>query len=318
MANSCLDKQDLLLGEGSMYERLRRSGAEAFDPMIAHAGFLYDDLGQQVLAETHREYLDIGQKYGLPMVAGTPTWRTSAARIAASGHASESVNADAARFMRDLCDGYGADAVPILICGVTGPKGDGYLPDEAPTSDEARLFHRPQIEALAGAGVDYLSAFTLPNAEEAFGIAQEMAATGLPYQLSFVLRPDGTLLDGTALADVIERIDNDTDRPPHSYASNCVHASVFASALRVTAARNPQAVARMVELNANTSAKSPEELDGLEELDTEAPEDFGANMAGLRSAFGIKSLGGCCGTGTEHIEALARELIALRTDQAGV
>lgn len=308
MASSCLDEHDLLLGEGSMYERLRRSGAEAFDPMIAHAGFLYDDLGQQVLADTHREYLDIGQRYGMSMVAGTPTWRANTERIAGSGHASENVNADAVRFMRDLCDGYGHDATPILICGVIGPKGDGYLPDEAPSADEARAFHRPQIEALASAGVDYLSAFTLPDAGEALGIAQAMAEVDLPYQLSFVLRPDGTLLDGLPLADIIDKIDNDTARAPHSYASNCVHASVFASALRVTMASNPQAAARVVELNANTSAKSPEELDGLEELDTEAPNDFGRNLAMLYKEFGVNSLGGCCGTGTEHIEALARAL----------
>ena len=70
-----------ILGEGSMYERLRRDPAVEFDPHIAHAGLIYDPASARVMEETHREYLDIGQKYGLPMVAATATWRANAERI---------------------------------------------------------------------------------------------------------------------------------------------------------------------------------------------------------------------------------------------
>ena len=312
MGTTCLDQHQVYLGEGSMYERLRRSGSDAFDPFIAHSAFLFEDQARDILADTHREYLDIGQKYGLPMIAGTPTWRASAERIARSRHAGQDVNGQGVQFMRALRDDYGPDAQPIVICGVIGPKGDGYLPGEAPTASEAELFHRPQIEALTKAGVDYLAGFTLPNAQEALGIAREMARTDLPFQISFVLRPDGTLLDGSSLSEVIDQIDNETSRPPHSYAANCVHASVFASAMRVAARQNPRAAGRVTELNANTSAKTPEELEGLEEIDTEDPRDFGTNLARLYAEFGTRSLGGCCGSSTEHIEALAVALTTIR------
>lgn len=59
-----------ILGEGSMYERLRRDPAVEFDPHIAHAGLIYDPASARVMEETHREYLDIGQKYGLPIGNG--------------------------------------------------------------------------------------------------------------------------------------------------------------------------------------------------------------------------------------------------------
>ena len=71
-------------------------------------------------------------------------------------------------------------------------------------------------------------------------------------------------------------------------------------------ARDPVAAARITGLHANTSAKSPEELEGLEALDTEAPDDFGANLWALHRDLGTRFLGGCCGTSTDHMEALAQ------------
>jgi homocysteine S-methyltransferase len=104
----------------------------------------------------------------------------------------------------------------------------------------------------------------------------------------------------------VERIDDETQRPPANYNVNCVHASVFAAAMDVASARNPMAANRISGLDANTSAKTPEELDGLAELDTEAPADFGNNVWPLNAKYGVVYLGGCCGTSTEHIDALAR------------
>lgn len=310
MRHVFLDKYPIVLGEGSMYERLRRGGSEAFDPEIAHAGMLYDETGRQVLAATHREYLDIGQRYGLPMVAGTPTWRANANRVEKSAHAGKRVNTDGCLFMKELRDSYGPDAAPILIAGITGPMGDGYKPEEAPDTDTAVTFHQPQIEALADAGIDFCKVQTLPSFAEARGISRVLAETGLPYVMSFVIRRDGCLLDGTPLDLVIETIDNETRRAPQGYNINCVHTSVFSSALITIRDRNAAAAARVQGIDANTSAKTPEELDGLTEIDTEAPEDFGSNVFALRRAFGIAYLGGCCGSSTEHIAALAMHCTA--------
>lgn len=293
-----------------MYERLRRGGSETFDPHIAYAGMLYDEAGRQVLAATHREYLDIGQRYDLPMIVGTPTWRASACRIEKSAHAGKPVNADGALFIRELCQSYDQRAAPILVAGITGPLGDGYKPEEAPDTAAAVEFHQPQINHLAESGIDFFKAQTLPSFAEARGIACALARTKLPYVLSFVVRRDGCILDGTPLDLVIETIDNETRCAPASYAVNCVHASVFSAALSTIRDRNPAASARVLGIDANTSAKTPEELDDLTEVDTEAPENFGKNVAALSTSFGISYLGGCCGTSTEHMAALAMRCAA--------
>ena len=69
-----------MLGEGSLYERLRRDPAVRFDPEMAHATLVYDDASRAVLERTHREYLDIGQAHGVPMLTATDTWRANRER----------------------------------------------------------------------------------------------------------------------------------------------------------------------------------------------------------------------------------------------
>jgi homocysteine S-methyltransferase len=309
MEQAFLDKYPVVLGEGSMYERLRRSGADTFDAHIAYAGMLYDDLGRSVLAEAHRSYLDIGQRYGLPMLAGTPTWRASGERIAKSRHPAKPVNEDGYAFMKELRGSYGADASAILIAGITGPAGDGYKPHEAPGKEAAMAFHTFQINALASVGIDLFKVQTLPSFEEARGIAQLLSETDIPYVLSFVLRSDGTLLDGTLLDTAIDTIDNETARAPASYNVNCVHTSVFSSVLTELRTHRPNIAARVWGIDANTSAKTPEELDDLDEIDTEAPKAFGSNVCALRDKLGISYLAGCCGSSPEHIAELARRCV---------
>ena len=303
MYEKVISENKFILGEGSMYERLKRGGAVNFDPHIAYASLIYHDKSREVLDKVHREYLDIGQKFRLPMIACTPTWRANRGRLAKSEYAGHTVNSDCVEFMQGLRKSYGPNAQPIVIGGAIGPKGDGYIAEEAPSSGEAEVFHQSQVTELAEAGADFLIAKTLTAAREALGIARAMANTKLPYVLSFVTRKDGTILDGTTLDEVVQLIDNETIRPPTNYHVNCSHALIFDAALKL----NPIAANRVTGLDANTSAKTPEELEGLAYLDTEAPEDFGKNLLTLHQTHKTQYLGGCCGSSTSHILALAEQ-----------
>ena len=132
-----------------------------------------------------------------------------------------------------------------------------------------------------------------------------MAATGLPYVPSFIIDGSGRLLDGSTLAEVVEEIDRRVNPAPEGYLINCVHHSAFARAMSGL----PRTVRkRMLGLQANTSSRRPEQLDGLDQLDSEAPGVFAEAMAGLHKSFGCKVLGGCCGTDGSHIRGLAERL----------
>jgi homocysteine S-methyltransferase len=294
------------LSEGSIYERLRRHPAIEFDPYLAHAALIYENSSALILEQVHREYLEVGQRHNLAMFALTDTWRANQERIRLSRFHAHTVNQDNGRFIARLRDNYGPSAAPIFIGGQIGPRGDAYTPKEALASVEAERFHSPQLEALAESEVDFLYAATLPALSEAKGIARAMARTGLPYVLSFVIRRDGTLLDGTLLAQAIETIDGTTPKPPTGYAVNCVYPTVFSEGLGALESHSPLMSRRVLSFQANTSAVDPQELDDLDELDTEEAGILAELMLDAYQRFHTPFLGGCCGTDTSHIERLAR------------
>ncbi len=56
-----------------------------------------------------------------------------------------------------------------------------------------------------------------------------MAATGLPYIISFCIGKDGRILDGTTLDEAIDKIDSEAHRPPIGYGVNCFYPAFLQS-----------------------------------------------------------------------------------------
>ena len=286
-----------------MYERLRRHPRVPFDASVGTGALVLDERFRELLADVHRGYLQIGRDRGLSMLLQSDTWRATEARIEASGWKGVDLNRANVELIRKIAD-EGRATASTVVGGLLGPAGDAYAPGEALGSDDARRYHAPQTEALAAAGVDLLVCATLPALSEAVGLAQAMGATGLPYLVGFVVRPTGKLLDGTALTDAVALIDDGTEPPPTAYILNCVHPRVADAALGAS----PGAVGRVVGLLANTSARDPDELDGLVDLDTAEPVPFAHEVVDVGERRALPLLGGCCGTDDRHIAEIARLL----------
>ncbi len=297
----------VILGEGAVIERLRRDGT-ALDPQVVNSALIYDERGRAALGRICRQYLEIGREYDLPLLLSTPTWRASRDRIAAAGLSGRDLNGDNFRFLDNVRREYGDYGRRVAICGLLSCRGDAYRPQEALPADEACAYHAWQADMLARAGVDFLLASTLPALSEATGLARALAATGLPYLISFVVRPEGTLLDGTPLRDAVAAIDAAATPRPLAYMVNCTHASFFRAAIMHEAGSSAAVRERVVGLLANTAALSPEELDNSAALVEEEPARFGRELAALQFELGLKIVGGCCGTDDRHIRCLAREL----------
>lgn len=302
------EQQPCILGEGAVIERLRRNSGYDLDPDIVNSAFIYNDAKRAALEAIYRQYLDVGSQYGLPMLLSTPTWRASQERIASAGYAGTDVNGDNFRFLDELRSEYGSYAHKVVVCGLLSCRGNAYDHAEALAVDAAQNFHAWQVQRLAETGVDFLLAATLPALSEATGLALALAATGKPYIISFVARPEGTLLDGTPFTDAFATIDDTIDPRPLAYMINCTHASIFKSALMDESNSSSYVRRRIVGLLANTAALTPEELDSSDSLVEEAPEVFGRSVAALKADLGMKILGGCCGTDDRHIRALAQRL----------
>jgi homocysteine S-methyltransferase len=303
------EKSPVVLTEGSMVERIRRHPSVELDPWIAHAGLIYEEKGREVLAQLYGEYIDIGYQYNLPFMALAPSWRANPERLRQSPYSMRThINRDCVDFLKDIRATYGEYAQSIFIGGMMACKGYAYRPEEALLQEEAALFHREQAEALAKSGVDFIKVATLPAMSEAYGIASALSRYNLPYILSFVIRREGTLLDGSPIHQAVEIIDAETDPPPYFYMINCVHPTIFEQALGHEEKYSSTLRTRILGLQANTSSKSPEELDNLGYLDTSEPKEFAELMVTLHRRFGIKVLGGCCGSVDRHIAEIAKRL----------
>jgi S-methylmethionine-dependent homocysteine/selenocysteine methylase len=274
---------------------------------------LFDASARGAIEALYRSYFDIAADTGLPMQISTPTWRAHPEGLARQGFTVPSdlhrVNAAAVALLRDLRAALGLQG-QVFIAGVIGPRRDGYDPHDAPDAGAARDYHGPQAACLAGLGVDLLYAPTFASADELRGVAAAMAATGLPYALAPVIDADGVLLDGTPLTDAIGRIDAAVAPRPLHYLIGCVHPTTFRKA-RQHHPKLPDSVAgRVVGLKANASNLPPDLLDKLDHLEEGRPEDFADLMLGLHRNYGLRVLGGCCGTDDRHIRAIASRLVA--------
>jgi S-methylmethionine-dependent homocysteine/selenocysteine methylase len=120
-------------------------------------------------------------------------------------------NRESVAFLREAC---AARDVRAIISGAIGPRGDGYVAGETMSTKEARSYHAPQIEAVASAGVDLVSAITMTYAEEAAGIALAASGVGVPVAVSFTLETDGRLPSRQALGAAIAQVDAETGSAP--------------------------------------------------------------------------------------------------------
>lgn len=298
----------LILTEGAIVERLRRECPVALHPTLVNAALVYDERCRAAMEAVYRQYYDLGREAGLPMLTLTPTWRVNAERLAASEFAGRDVNGDCFRFLDGIRATYGDYAKKIFIGGLMGCRGDAYRPEESLFESDATMFHQAQASALAEAGVDFLIGQTFPALTEAIGACRAMADTGKPYIMSFVVRPGGALLDGISLADAVQIIDEVVRPRPNAFLVNCVYPTVFASAMASCAEKAPDLARRVIGLQANASALSPEELDNAATMHAESPEAFAEAMAQVRDQWGSRVLGGCCGTDQRHIAALIGKL----------
>ncbi|WP_265570503.1 homocysteine S-methyltransferase family protein [Sphingomicrobium nitratireducens] len=265
----------------------------------------------KALKDYYRPYLDTAERHGVGFILESPSWRASpdwAPRLGLSRDELEARNVAAIDMMRDLRAAY-AGRLPIVISGQVGPRGDGYVPGEAMTIEQAREYHRWQAGILAHAGAEMITAITMTNVNEAAGVALAAHDAGVPCAISFTVETDGRLPEGVTLGDAIRAVDAATDSYPAYYMVNCAHPDHFDAVLDADADWAP----RLMGLRANASRMSHAELNEMEVLDDGNPDELGGQHRALMQRFAhLKVLGGCCGTDHRHIAAIADQCFPRR------
>jgi S-methylmethionine-dependent homocysteine/selenocysteine methylase len=272
-------------------------------PLFAAFPLLDSDEGRAALREYFVPYLELAADRGTGFVLDTPTWRANADWAPQLGYDRDGlarVNRDAVAFAQELRGAVGPEPAPILVNGVIGPRGDGYVVGDVMTAKEAADYHALQAEAFAAAGADMLTAVTMTYAEEATGVALAAAAAGLPCVVSFTVETDGRLPSGQELGAAIAQVEAATDAGPAYYMVNCAHPSHFAHVV----AGLGDAAGRIGGLRVNASRKSHAELDEATELDEGDPAALEGEHAELLGHLpNVTVIGGCCGTDARHVAA---------------
>jgi len=285
----------VMLTEGAIAERLRRRADIQLHPTLFNTPLVYDEHGRQCMREIYGQYREIARRAQVPALLCAPTWRVNLERIQAAGQPME-LNRDAVCFMRQLQAEWQDEEAPLFVGGLLGPRNDCYRPDEALSSEEAEQFHRWQLEKLAAAGVDVVVCQTFPALSEALGVIRASAAVGLPCIMSCVINRRGLVLDQTPLAEAVRIMDEATGSYPAGYMVNCVHPTFV-----LPETQPPALFTRLIGIQANASSLDHEELDGSMKLQQSDMREWGELMLVLNRKYGLKILGGCCGTDDNYL-----------------
>lgn len=273
-------------------------------PCFAAITLLQTDAGRAHVDAYYRRHVAVAGEAGTGFLLEGLGWRASpdwAGPLGLSAAALDALNREAMAFLKGLRAELESEALPMLVSGCIGPRGDGYDPGRLMTAEAAQAYHAHQAEVLADTGPDLISALTINNLPEAIGVTQAVAATGVPMVLSFTTETDGCLPTGEPLGEAIAAVDEATGGYPAWYMVNCAHPTHFSGQLK------GDWVARLGALRANASRLSHAELEVMETLDAGDPDELGGLYAELLQAHPqIRVLGGCCGTDLRHVAAIAR------------
>ena len=184
-------------------------------------------------------------------------------------------------------------AVPAgnRIAGSMAPLGDCYRPEESPA--DPRPEHRELARALAAAGADLLLCETFPHVGEALCAVEEAVATGLDTWVSFTAGPDANLLTPR---EVEHGAREAVRRGARAVLVNCIPADRTLPYVAVLAGLG-------VPFGAYANAGPPgNDWDGAPRAPTQGAPTPSSRPAGSRRE---NVDGSCCGTGPEHIQAVA-------------
>src|ERR671916_1258930 len=273
--------------------------------------------GEGALRKYFLTYSQLANRFNTGLVLETATWRANPDWGEKLGYTKDGLaeaNTKAVSLIEEIRSDYETPQTPIVISGCVGPRGDGYVVDDAMSDKEAEDYHRAQIETFAGTAADLVTAITMNYAEEAVGVARAAEQADMPVVLSLTVETDGRLPTGQSLGEAIGQVDEAPSGYPAYFMINCAHPSHFD---RVVEGDEPW-VGSIRGLRANASRMSHAELDEAPELDAGVPSELGREYAELKKGQlrRLNVMGGCCGTDHRHVEHIASACLPLFREAA--
>ncbi|HMP60000.1 MAG TPA: homocysteine S-methyltransferase family protein, partial [Gemmatales bacterium] len=199
-------------------------------PCFAAFDLLRRPEGVQRLWDYYRSYADLARRWGVGLILESPTWRANpdwGQRLGCDARKLAELNQASVALMAQVRSEFESAGGRAVVSGCVGPRGDGYVLQQAMSVDEAAAYHSEQVAALADSPADLVTAATMTSSAEAAGVARATARFNIPVVLSFTVETDGRLPSGETLRSAIETVDELTAGAPAYYMVNCAHPEHF-------------------------------------------------------------------------------------------
>ena len=295
-----LNNSEILLLDGGVSTEIRRRGV-ALDKNV-WSGLTTKTHPDEVLA-VHEDYIDAGAQ-----VITTNTFATARHVLESInlGHESKPINFKSVQLAKEARDNV-ADS-QVWIAGSMSSMPPLTSHREAAIDGHIEASYREQAEILAEAGVDLIIAEMMRDVENASVVISAAVATGLPVWVGYSTMMADNGVDVRSLRwknrdETTEALDFEhmleTLVPLGGQAAGIMHTRVenTAPALEVLGRYWSGPKLAYAETGALIlpdwiyQAVSP-------------PDEYAQVIKGWIDDYGVQIVGGCCGTGPEHIRAL--------------
>lgn len=275
-----------LLFDGAMGTVLYNKGL-FINRCFEEANLSHPGLVQEVLAE----YVSAGAQVITTNSFGANSYKLTGHNLRDK---TEALNRAAAALARSVAGDQ------VYVAGSVGPLGVRIEPWGPTSFAEARAAFREQIQGLVAGGVDVICFETFSDISELQQaiLAARDVATFLPIIAHLVINPDGNLPAGTPIEWAMKKLDEwDVD----VVGLNC---SVGPVPMMAAFPKIRSATKKPICFQPN--AGLPKGVDGRQ-IYMATPE-YMAEFAKNFLQTGVQFVGGCCGTGSEHIKAMANAI----------
>ena len=300
-----LDDGEILLLDGGVSTEIRRRGV-ALDNNV-WSGLVTKTHPDQV-REVHEDYIRAGAQV---ITANTFSTARHVLESINLGHESKLLNYKSVQLAREARENVAER--PVFIAGSMSSMPPLTSHREVAIDGHIESSYRELAEVLAEAGVDLIIAEMMRDVENASVVIRAAVETGLPVWIGYsaMLADNGVDVrslrwknrdDTTSSHDFGEMVDQLA--PLGGDAAGIMHTRIENTAPALAVLREHWSGPLMA--YAETGRMNLPDWD-FEEVCS--PVDYAAEIEGWIRDYGVRIIGGCCGTGPEHIRALA-ELVS--------
>lgn len=302
--NERLQNGEILLLDGGVSTEIRRRGV-TLDKNVWSG--LATKTHPEEVRQVHQDYIEAGAQI---ITANTYSTARHVLESINLGHESKLLNFKSVQLAKQARDEVATE--PVLIAGSMSSMPPLTSHREVAIDGQVESSYQELAEGLADAGVDLIVAEMMRDIENAGIVIRAAVSTGLPVLIGFsaMMAENGVDVrslrwkntdDTTEAHDFGEMVDS--LKPLGGLAAGIMHTRVEDIAAALEVLREHWSGPLMAYAETGKLI-----LPEWRYQEVSSPQQYAADIAGWIRDYGVQIVGGCCGTGPEHIRVL-RQLL---------